>query len=326
MSHIASHKKRIIPLLILIIAGVSAYLYYGKSSQNYIGVVEATILSHTSEVSGKILEMPIEVGQHVLKGDVIAKIDSTAQNYAYEQLQLTLERKKIALSDLEVGAGDSQKENSISAAQANYNSAVSSSQKAALDYQNAQALFNQGAMSKDALELAKVKADAAANAVTSAKAQLDTARSGSPASSQQLDIAQTESQLKEMKENLDKFTILAVSDGVIMSKSYVTGDMVAPGYNLADIAADGQKYFVFYLPIEDLNSVDYDQTYTVKSGKDSYKAVVKYIDVESEYTPKDMQTAANKNRESIKVKLLLPENCPLKPGQEAELSLNLKKD
>ena len=40
-----------IPLLILIIIGVSAYLYYGKSSQNYIGVVEATILSHTSEVS-----------------------------------------------------------------------------------------------------------------------------------------------------------------------------------------------------------------------------------------------------------------------------------
>ena len=196
MSHIANHKKRIIPLLILIIIAVAGYLYYGKSSQNYTGVVEATILSNTSEVSGKILEMPIELGQHVSKGDVIAKIDSTAQEYAYEQLQLTLEKKNVALSDLEVGAGKSQKANSISVAQSAYNSAVSSNQKAALDYKNALSLFNQGAITKDALDLAKVKADSAANAVTSAKAQLDSARSGSSAESTQLDISQNRNSIE----------------------------------------------------------------------------------------------------------------------------------
>lgn len=323
MNHIANHKKRIVPLLILIIIAVAGYLYYGKSSQNYTGIVEATILSNTSEVSGKILEMPVELGQHVSKGDIIAKIDSTAQEYAYEQLQLTLEKKKVALADQEVGTGKSQKENSISVAQSAYNSAVSSNQKAALDYKNAQSLFNQGAITKDALDLAKVKADSAANAVTAARAQLDSARSGSSAETTNLDIAQTEIQLKQMKEDLDKYTILAVSSGVIMSKSYVIGDMVSTGYNLADIAADGEKYFVFYLPVDYLDSIDYDQTYAVKSNGKSYDAIVKYIDVESEYTPKDMQTAANKNRESIKIKLLLPKDCPLKPGQEADIKLNL---
>lgn len=321
MSHIANHRKRIIPLLVLIIIAVAGYLYYGKSSQNYTGVVEATILSNTSEVSGKILEMPIELGQHVSKGDVIAKIDSTTQEYAYEQLKLALEKKKVTLADQVVGAGKSQKENSISVAQSAYNSAVSSSQKAALDYKNAQSLFNQGAITKDALDLAKVKADSAANAVTSAKAQLDSAKSGSSAETTNLDIAQTEIQLKEMKENLDKFTVHAVESGVIMSKSYVLGDVVAPGYNLADLASDGEKYFVFYLPIDYLDSIDYDQTYMIKSNGKSYKAVVKYIDVESEYTPKDMQTAANKNRESVKIKLRLPKDCPLKPGQDADINL-----
>ncbi len=68
--------------------------FYGRGGQHYIGVVEATILSNTSEVSGKILEMPVELGQHVAKGDVIARIDSTDQEYAYEQLQLALEKKK----------------------------------------------------------------------------------------------------------------------------------------------------------------------------------------------------------------------------------------
>lgn len=325
MKHLANHKKKIIPLLVLIaVIGLIAY-FYGRSSQTYTGVVEATILSNTSEVSGKILEMPVELGMHVSKGDLIAKIDDTDQQYAYDQLKLTLDKKKLALSELQVGSGDTQAQNSVSIAQANYSSAASNSQKAAMDYRNAQSLFSQGAISKDALDLARVKADSAASALAVAKAQLDNARSSSSSNSMELDVQQTESQLQEMKDTLDKFSIFAVSDGVIMSKSYVLGDMVAPGYNLADIAADGQKYFVFYLPIDYVNSVDYDQTFQVKGDSKEYDGVVKYIDVESEFTPKDMQTAANKNKESVKIKLLLPKDCPLKPGEEAELHLDLQK-
>lgn len=326
MNPIAKHKKRVIPPLILIVVIALIVFFYGRGGQNYLGVVEATILSNTSEVSGKILEMPVELGQHVSKGDLIAKIDDTDQQYAYDQLKLTLDKKKLALAELGTGSGDTQAENSISIAQANYNSAAANSQKAALDYQNAQSLYNQGAVSKDALDLAKVKADSAANSLTAAKAQLDNAKNGASASSAQLDVQQTESQLAEMEDTLGKFTIRAASDGVIMSKSYVLGDMVAPGYNLADIAADGQNYFVFYLPIDYVNSINYDQTCKVKAKNgQQYDAVVKYIDVESEYTPKDMQTAANKNKESVKIKLLLPKDCPLKPGEEANIDLNLKK-
>ncbi len=322
MSHISSHKKIIIPLVILV-AAVLIFYFYGTSKNHFTGVVEATILSHTSEVSGKVLEMPIELGTHVSKGDMIARIDSTAQEYAYEQLQLTLKKNQIALADLDVSGGKNQAENTISIAQSSYNSAVSANQKAALDYQNAQSLYSQGAITKDALDKAKVAADAAASGVTSAKAQLDNARSSSSSESMSLEIAKIESQLDEMKKDLEKYTIKAAADGVIMSKSYVLGDMIAPGYNLSDIAADGKNYFVFYLPIKKLYSMEYGQTYNVTSGGNTYSAVIKYIDVESEYTPKDMQTAANKNKESIKIKLLLQKDCPLKPGQEADIDLDL---
>lgn len=326
MSHISNHKKKLIPLLILIVI-ISLVVYlYGKNSQTYTGIVEATILSNTSEVSGKILEMPVELGQHVSKGDLIARIDDTNQKYAYEQLQLTLEKKKLSLSELQLGTADTQAENSVNIAQANYKSAASSSQKASQDYDKAKALFNQGAISQDALDSARVKADTASSTLASAKAQLDNAMNQASSDSMSLDVRQTESQLAEMKETLDKFTIRAAADGVIMSKSYLTGDMVAAGYNLADIAADGKKYFVFYLPIDYVNSVDYGQTFTVVFHGEAYEAEVKYIDVESEFTPKDMQTTANKNKESVKIKLLLPKDCPLKPGQEATLHLDLEKN
>jgi HlyD family secretion protein len=320
MNHTSFPKKKIILLVVLILITFFIVFFYQISSRHFTGVVEATILSHTSEVNGKILEMPVDLGQHISKGEIIAVIDSTEQEYAYEQLELMLEKKKLALSEQKFGVGgNSQADNNISIAQANYNSALSYSHKASSDYKNAQALYEQGAIPKDALDMAKVKADEASNALTAAKALLDTAKSKSSLSSAQLDVLMTESQLEEMKKKLEKFTIRAAADGVIISKSYLPGDVVSPGFNLADIAADDEKYFVFYLPIEYLHSVNYNQDYTVEKDGKEYEALVKYIDVESEYTPKDMQTAANKNREIVKVKLLLPEDCPLKPGQEAKL-------
>lgn len=324
MNHKSFPKKKIIPLIVIVVIASLTVFFYQKSNQYFTGVVEATILSHTSEVSGKIIEMPVDLGQHITKGGIIAIIDSTEQEYAYEQLKLSLEKKKLALSDQKIGVGgNSQADNEISIAQANYNSALSNSQKASSDYKNAQELYEQGAIPKDALDMAKVKADEASNALTAAKAKLDSAKSKSSLSSAQLDVMMTESQLEEMKNTLEKFTIRAAADGVIISKSYLPGDVVSPGFNLADIAADDEKYFVFYLPIEYLYSVNYNQAYTIEKDGKEYKALVKYIDVESEYTPKDMQTAANKNRESVKVKLLLPDNCPLKPGQEARLDKKL---
>lgn len=317
---ILKHKNKMIPLALIVIVSLGIFLY-GNNNQKYIGVVEATTISQTTEVSGKIIEMSVELGTHVSKGDVIAKIDSTAIEYSYEQLQLTMEKEKTALAELKLGSGESQAENSVTVAESNYRSALSSNEKASQDYQNAQSLYDQGAISKDVLDKAKVTADSAANTVTATKAQLDNARSNSSAESTQLDIDKTESQLREMKEDLDKYTILAACNGVVMSKSYDKGDMVSSGYNLVDIADDDEKYFVFYLPIDYLNEIKYDQVFQVKSNETVYDAIVKYIDVESEYTPKDLQTAANKDRESVKIKLLLPDKCTLKPGEEAEIKL-----
>lgn len=322
--HFAHHKKPpVILILILIVAAIVIFLV-NRGGSTYIGEVESTVFSHTSEVSGKILEMPVEIGQHVKKGDILAVIDSKDQNYAYEQLQVALEKKKLALSDLKIsgaGSDDSLAQNSLSIAQANYKSAKAAYKKAYDDYQNALKLESEGAISRDAMESTKLKSDSAANAMTAAKAQLDNAGSRTSAEAMQLDIKQTEIQLKQMKENLDKFTIKASCDGVVLSKSYLVGDMAGPGYQLVDIASDQEKYLVFYYPKEAIGNIAYDQVIRVKSGNASYDGIVKYIDVESEYTPKDMQTTANKNKDSVKVKLLLPSDCSLNPGSECKVNI-----
>lgn len=321
------NKKRVLPIIFLLVVIISTVIYFtGKDELKLIGEVESTIVSHNAEVSGKILEMPVELGQHVVKGDVIAVIDSTNQDYALEQLELTLAKKKLALADIQVGVennGKTQAENSISIAQANYNSANAAYSKAYDDYTKALDLHNEGAISKDALDNAKLKADSASNAASAARAQLDNATSQSNVESMTIDIAQIQSQLQQMRDNLEKYTIIAACNGIVMSKSYVIGDMISTGYNMVDIAAETEKYLVFYLPKENLNAIDYNQELPIKYRGEKIVGKVKFIDVKSEYTPKDLQTAANKNKDSVKIKVLLPAETSIKPGEEADIYVKI---
>ena len=325
LKNVSGHSgKRALPLILLLALCLAAAIYYflGTDSDTLIGEVEATIYPHKTEVSGKILEMPISLGSEVKKGDALAVLDSTGLRYEIEQMELMIEKQRIALAQAQLGVeGSTQAERNLTVAQAAYNSAMANFNKAQKDYQNALTLFQEGAISRDSLENAKLKADNARETLTVANAQLQGASSQASAETATLDITQNESRLRQMKENLGEYPIKAAVDGIVMSLSYVAGDTVGPGYNLADIAGTGEKYMVFYIPEDKLNLIDYGSEVDVIHENKKYTGIVKYIDVNSKYTPKDMQTAANKNKESFKIKVLLPDDVPLKPGETAEVEI-----
>lgn len=316
-------KKKMLPLIALLI-GLAAVMYYfiGINHETLIGEVEATTYPHKTEISGKIVEMPVSLGQEVKKGDTIAVLDSAGQRYEIEQLEIMIEKQKIALSESQLGTdGSTQAERNLALAQAAYNSALAGYNKAQKDYENAMTLYQEGAISKDSLDTSKLKAENAREALAAAAVQIQNASSGTASKTAELDLRQNQSRLRQMKENLEKYTIKAAVDGTVISVNYVVGDTVAPGYNLADIAGKGEKYLVFYVPETKLSSIDYDSEVDVTYHNKKVTGIVKYIDVKSQYTPKDMQTAANKNKESFKIKLLLPEDAPIKPGETAQVDI-----
>jgi len=71
-----------------------------------------------------------------------------------------------------------------------------------------------------------------------------------------------------------------------------------------------------------LHLIDYGQKVVIKRGEEEYRGTVSFIDMKAQYTPKDMQTAANKNKDSVKIKIRLPEDIPLKVGEKAELYID----
>lgn len=296
------------------------------------GTVETRILSHYSQVAGKITKSPIELGQVVKAGDVIAEIDDSNDQYALEQLKTVLLKKQAALDDLKAGADPAeikQGQDNVILGQKGVDRAQIAYDRSAKDYTTAQALFDQGVMTKANLDDAKYKADLAEIDLSSAQAQLDSANQKltllkkgpdqEKIAMAQADIAQSESQIRQTQTNLAKYKITAVSDGTVISKNYLLGALVAPGYNLADIALENEKYLVAYLPVDELPKISYGQELIIKKGKKEFKGTVNFIDVIDQYTPKDMQTSANKNKSSVKIKVKLAKDAPLKVGESADL-------
>jgi HlyD family secretion protein len=70
-----------------------------------------------------------------------------------------------------------------------------------------------------------------------------------------------------------------------------------------------------------LPDIDYGQEVLIKSGNEQYRGVISYIDSKAQYTPKEMQTAANKNKDTVKIKAKLELDNPLKVGEKAILVL-----
>jgi HlyD family secretion protein len=264
-------KKRIIPVIILLIIGVSLYFYLTGQNKGItlIGEVEGTTYSQIADTPGKIIEMNVQLGSPVKAGELIARLDDTDQRYALEQLNINLEKRMLTLQTLKD------------------------------DIKSIELMWNIGGIARNDLEKARLNETIA-----------------------EADIREMESRIRQMQETLNRYEIKANCSGIIISINYNLGSIVNAGYNLADISADNEKYVVCYLPVEYSTQILYGQSIMIRSGQDEYQAEVRFIDVKSQYTPKDMQTSSMKNKISVKVKLLLPSDTKLKPGNKVEVVFN----
>ncbi|MFA6619286.1 MAG: biotin/lipoyl-binding protein, partial [Candidatus Neomarinimicrobiota bacterium] len=260
-------KKRLIlvgVMIVIVIIGILLRSYFSSFDLVLEGIVETEIYPHYSEVSGKIIELPIDLGQEIKTGDVLAVLDNKKEQYALEQLEETLSKRQAVLSELtsEVQPEElNQRQNSVSLAEIAYNNAQLTHDQAQKDYEDALVLFEAGAIAQANLDKIKYQAELAEAAVSTTALQLDNARQqlaliqkGTPQEkidAAQADVASIQVQIRQTKDNLEKYEIFALHDGTVISKNYLLGNIVSAGFNLADIASGTEKHVVTYVPKEE---------------------------------------------------------------------------
>ncbi|MCL2184528.1 MAG: HlyD family efflux transporter periplasmic adaptor subunit [Treponema sp.] len=327
--------KKIVPILVLltIIILILFNLLRGGNLKLQ-GVIEGTIYSQITEVSGKIIEMNVQLGSRVKAGDLIARLDSINQQYTLEQLQIALEKTQLMSQEELIRA-----RSNVNIAEANYRSAQASFVQARNDLISLEKMFEIGGIARIDFDNAKHRETLTSQALEASLNQLQTAQAHysflqngmdnrnitqtgftqTGFALAEIDIRDIESRIRQMQDMLQKYEIKANCDGILISINYNMGSMVNAGYNIADISAENEKFVVFYFPNEYINKISYGQKIKVKSGSEELQGEVRYIDVRSQYTPKDMQTSAMKNKFSVKIKLLLPSVTALIPGNKVEV-------
>jgi HlyD family secretion protein len=169
-----------------------------------------------SQVSGQVKELFVDFNSEVKKGQIIARIDSDSFNLRVNQ----------ALADLEAARATvlSQRANAA-ALQAEVARARVNSGEAERELQRNKGLFEKNFVSAAALDKAQAAFEAAREQHKAAQAQL--AAGHAQVTNVEALVRQREAQLSQSKVDLDRTTIRAPVDGIVVKKSVEPGQTVA---------------------------------------------------------------------------------------------------
>ena len=327
--------KRVIPLILLLLAG-GALLYFNPQwFQPRVAVSEmklsGNIEAHESlvgfKVSGRIVDLPVEEGQSVKEGQLLARLDTAdyQQQVAVDDAVLRVRDRQLALAL----AGSRHQD--IQAAYEAVVDARADLEQKQRDFERYDALLK-----KD--EIPAQTRDQARTNVTRAKAtlaRLEQNYSELQEGTRKEEIAVDHANAGQARQNvelsrihLSYTTLNAPFNGVILVRQAELGEVVAPATPVVTLADLDHIWVRVYLPETDLSRLRWGQDVSVKTdsypGK-TYHGRVSFISSEAEFTPKSVQTQQERVTLVYRIKVDVDNpNYELKPGMPADVYVPVK--
>ena len=327
--------KRLIPVVILLAAAVAAGVYFyprltSKTAPANQLTLSGNIEAHESlvsfKVAGRITELPVEEGQQVQQGALLAQLEDADYK---QRVRMDEAGVRVRESDLALTLAGTREQEVKAAQQAMVDAQADLEQKK-LDSDRAQRLF-----AKD--EVTAQERDLAATAVKRAEANFKASQqryNEAVEGSRKEEIAIARANLNQASANLGlsqvnlDYTILrAPSAGVITVRQAELGEVVAPGSPVVTLADLDHIWLRAYIAETDLGRIHWGQEATVTTdtypGK-QYNGRISFISSNAEFTPKSVQT--NKERVTLvyRIKIDIDNlNHELKPGMPADAHIVL---
>lgn len=328
--------KRLIPISILLCAAVAAGIYfYPRLTKKPAPANEITlsgnIEAHESlvgfKVQGRIIQLPVEEGQQVAQGAVIAQLEDVdlKQKVRIDEAAVEVRKDNLALTL----AGTRQQE--VRASQQAVIDAQADLNEKKLDNRRAEALY-----AKD--EISTQDRDLAATALKRSEASLKAAQqryNESVEGSRKEDIAiaranlnQADADLGLTRIDLSYTTLHAPSTGVITVRQAELGEVVSPGSPVVSLADLDHIWLRAYIAETDLGRIHWGQDAIITTdsypGK-QYHGRISFISPDAEFTPKSVQTYKERVTLVYRIKIDIDNpNHELKPGMPADALLELK--
>jgi len=327
--------KRLIPVLILLAAAVAAGVYYYPRFVKKPATVNQLTLSGNIEaheslvsfkVAGRIIDLPVEEGQQVEQGALLARLEDadSQQKVRIDEATVHVRESNLALTL----AGTREQE--VKASQQSVLDAQADLAEKKLDDERARTLYAKDEVSAQDRDLAATALKRAEAIFKAAQQRYNEAVEGS----RKEDIAIAQANLKEGNANLglsrinvDYSTLRAPSTGVITVREAELGEVVAPGSPVVTLADLDHLWLRAYIAETDLGRIHWGQEATIVTdtypGK-QYHGRISFISSSAEFTPKSVQTYQERVTLVYRIKIDVDNpNHELKPGMPADAHLDL---
>lgn len=298
-------KKKIAIIMIVVAIIVAIGFIYKNSLKNkneYIikgnGRIEGREISISTKFSGRILELKVDEGDVVQKGDLLAVLDSRSlsANLDAEKAKAEEIEKQIISTSADIQATESD---------------VKFYQK---EVSRSKTLIRQNFSSQ--LEL-----DKNINYLEKAEAKLAGLQADKKALQASHDSLLASIKAKEI--DLGDMEIYAPADGVILYKLVENGEMLANNGKLFVMYNPDDLYMTIYMSSNQAGQVKIGEEAMIKL--DAYKnkvfpATVTFVAENAEFTPKEVETQQEREKLVFRIKVTLDDNSKreAKPGMPGE--------
>lgn len=180
--------------------------------------------SLSSVISGNVLSVTHQIGEHVHSGELLVKIDDST-------LRAQLAQAQARLANLQATYYGGTK-----SASANLKSAKMTAETDALNYQRDLQLFSQGFVSKQQLDQARSTAQASQALYQSAQVANTNASVTSDTSAASADLRNAQAAVQQIEAQIALTNVTAPFDGIVTQRSVDPGTLASPGTPLVQVS------------------------------------------------------------------------------------------
>jgi len=308
--------KVIVIVLVLAAAAAATIAYYVQARRPkelvLSGSLEARTVNVGSLVGGRVVRVLIDEGSHVAAGQTIVTLETETIDRQIREQQAAIESARANYA--KALAGPRPEEISKAAAVA------ANDEK---DRRRLAALYRAGIASKEMLD----------DTVTKAKGSSDDLRILQKGTRKE-DIEAARAEVEQQSRRLDTLmkqraetNVTSSVNGVVQSFGLRPGDLVAPNQSIAEILESSQLWVRVFVPETELGLVHANMPVRVTVDtfpNESFRGRVGSINPQGEYTPRNVQTQAQRAEQVFGVRVFVDPDPKLKAGMAATVDFGVK--
>ncbi len=320
-------KKKLLMVLILlpVLAAVVCTALRrdkeGDGAINITGTVETTTVAVSFKVPGRLKERLVDEGAQVQAGDLVARLED---DELQDELRVRAADEQAALAGLaDLQAGSRREE--IAAAAAALARLQAEADRVDQDAVRAETLYKIEVIPRKELDAARAARDAAAAAVREGQQRLQLTRIGPRPDAVRQAQARVEAAGAARSlaaTRLSQAVLTAPLSGFVLAKHAEPGELLAVGSPVLTVGRLDEVWVRAYIPENRLGQIKLGQRAIVTSdtwkGR-SYQGTVSFIAAEAEFTPRNVQTEAERVKLVYRIKITIANpQQELKPGMPVD--------